>query len=297
MSDDRQTDANVPIVGWQGSDFVPFELLRLENVVHRKPRDGHNPEVPHRIGFHAMMLVTKGKFRHWLDFGSHMFMPNHLIYIAPHQVHRFLKHQKGCKVWALIFRTEGLLAELSQVGSNHDPWGIMCYRWPSVTMLSSADAGLMRTQLESLEKLTSMSRKKHGCSANYHACSTISLALELAMAGREATPSAQANERFFAFVRLMEKSYTKRHDVKWYVEQLDCSQRTLNRDCTNATGKSAKTLVTERVVIEAKRLLTYSDATVEEISFQLGFSTASNFVRFFKKETNTTPAEFRSVQV
>ena len=58
-------------------------------------------------------------------------------------------------------------------------------------------------------------------------------------------------------------------------------------------GKTAGDLIRDRVLLEAKRLLTNADMTVTEIAYDLNFQDNSYFNRFFKKETGMTPDEFR----
>jgi AraC family transcriptional activator of pobA len=52
-------------------------------------------------------------------------------------------------------------------------------------------------------------------------------------------------------------------------------------------------MIEERVMLEAKRLLSYSSLSVKEVSMLLGFDDPAYFFRFFKKNTLSTPSEFR----
>ena len=58
-------------------------------------------------------------------------------------------------------------------------------------------------------------------------------------------------------------------------------------------GVSAGTLLRQRRVLEAKRLLVHTDLTIAEIAFALSFADPSYFGRFFKRETKSTPRQFR----
>jgi AraC-like DNA-binding protein len=58
-------------------------------------------------------------------------------------------------------------------------------------------------------------------------------------------------------------------------------------------GKTAKALLTDRIALEAKRLLVHSSMSVAAIAEALGFEEATNFVKFFKRETRVTPGAFR----
>ena len=84
------------------------------------------------------------------------------------------------------------------------------------------------------------------------------------------------------------------HQVSQYADRLGYSARTLNRLARQHTGLSAKQLIDERIILEAKRQLSHTDISVAEIAAQLGFDDASNFSSYFRRHTATTPATFRA---
>lgn len=57
---------------------------------------------------------------------------------------------------------------------------------------------------------------------------------------------------------------------------------------------TAKRVIVERILLEAKRLLAHSQLPVASISHQLGFDEAPNFVKYLKRETGTTPNQLRA---
>lgn len=83
-------------------------------------------------------------------------------------------------------------------------------------------------------------------------------------------------------------------DVSHYAGVLGVSPQTLSEACRNSTGVSAKTLISERVILEAKRLLCYSDMPVSEIATQIGYDDPLYFSRAFKQSVGTSPRAFRS---
>lgn len=75
---------------------------------------------------------------------------------------------------------------------------------------------------------------------------------------------------------------------------LDLSPQNLNAIARKVSGKSASELISEQVILEAKRFLLHSDKHVSEIAFALNFSDPSHFIKYFKKLTSETPQVFRS---
>jgi AraC-like DNA-binding protein len=60
------------------------------------------------------------------------------------------------------------------------------------------------------------------------------------------------------------------------------------------SGKTAKDFIQSRIIIEAKRMLYFTELSLKEIGYQLGFSEPANFSAFFKKSTGKSPSLFRN---
>jgi AraC family transcriptional regulator, transcriptional activator of pobA len=58
-------------------------------------------------------------------------------------------------------------------------------------------------------------------------------------------------------------------------------------------GKSPKVIISERVLLEIKRLLVHTNQSIKEIGFDLGFNEPTNFIKYFRQQTGQTPSEFR----
>lgn len=94
---------------------------------------------------------------------------------------------------------------------------------------------------------------------------------------------------------LVENHYRSRHQVKFYAEQLHKSPKTLANVFALYNHKSPLQVIQERILIEAKRLLFYTEKTSKEIAYELGFEDANHFGKFFKKHTSQTPTDFKKL--
>lgn len=96
------------------------------------------------------------------------------------------------------------------------------------------------------------------------------------------------------FNLLVEKNFRKLHQVQDYSALLHKSPKTISNLFSKHGGKSPLEVIHDRLLLEAKRLLMYTDKTTKEIAYELGFSDIPNFSRFFKKSTQLSPSNYRS---
>ena len=95
------------------------------------------------------------------------------------------------------------------------------------------------------------------------------------------------------FRDLLETNYTKLKSVNDYAKIICISEKRLGQATSKALGKTPKEIINDRILLEAKRLLVHTNLSIKEIGQDLGFEDPAYFVRYFKKNTETTPVEFR----
>ena len=99
---------------------------------------------------------------------------------------------------------------------------------------------------------------------------------------------------FQSFKDLLSKTDALQNNVSYYAKQLNTTPQNLNTICRKNANQSASNILAEYIISEAKRLLHYTDNTVSEIAFLLGFTDSSHFVKYFKRHTTKTPQSFRN---
>jgi len=92
---------------------------------------------------------------------------------------------------------------------------------------------------------------------------------------------------------LVEQHFREYHQVKDYAALLFKSPKTLSNLFLKYNEKSPLMFINERILLEAKRLLLYSDKTTIEIALELGYKDASHFSKFFKKHEGVSPNAFK----
>ncbi|WP_108867086.1 helix-turn-helix domain-containing protein [Aquimarina aquimarini] len=91
---------------------------------------------------------------------------------------------------------------------------------------------------------------------------------------------------------LVDSHFRKEHSVGFYAKQLFKSPKTLSNNFAKF-GKSPLQIIHDRIILEAKRLLIYTDKSAKEIAYEIGFEDASHLSRMFKKHTSFSPSEFK----
>lgn len=95
------------------------------------------------------------------------------------------------------------------------------------------------------------------------------------------------------FKNLLEKAYKNQKQVSYYAEQIMLTEKRLNQATTKVLGKTPKEIIDDRVMLEAKRILAHTTKNVKEIGYHLGFNEPTNFIKYFKKHSRSTPTKFR----
>jgi AraC-like DNA-binding protein len=110
-------------------------------------------------------------------------------------------------------------------------------------------------------------------------------------------PGRALPELFARFRALVERDFAHSRDVSEYAAQLGYSPRTVSRATHEAFGIAAKQFIDRRVTLEAKRLLAHDELSAAQIATYLGFTSATNFTKFFRRHTGSTPGAFREALV
>ena len=98
------------------------------------------------------------------------------------------------------------------------------------------------------------------------------------------------------FKKLVGQHFITKRSVSDYASMLAVTPNHLNKLIKEQTGKTASSFIEEMILMEAKALLKHTELSISEIAYQLDFSDPSHFNKFFKKEVETTPLQYRNQQ-
>ncbi|WII72854.1 helix-turn-helix domain-containing protein [Bdellovibrio sp. 22V] len=257
---------------------TPLRIQRFENRVE--------PLIPfpHKHNFYHLVFVVSGKGWHEIDFQRYPIEPGRFFIMKPAQVHAWVVEK--AKGYVIEFEEDLVF---SHTPHSHKIRNLLS-RMPDSFKVSEKCLRDIRVQCENM--LTEYSEQNN----QYDLVLTLSLFLILAKAFREVPsqdPSLQQSSLTDKFLQLIEENYNKQHDVEFYARKMNMSAKALTMKVSRRLGKSARTLVQERCLLEGKRLLAYSDLSVGEIAETLGYEDPNYFSRFFRMKTKKTPLAFR----
>ena len=95
------------------------------------------------------------------------------------------------------------------------------------------------------------------------------------------------------FKDLVDRNVETKHKVSDYASMLNISSKYLNQLVKEVMGVTAKKVIQEQLTIRARRELKFTNESIKEIAFKLGFSEPFHFSNYFKKQTGSSPSDFR----
>ena len=105
-------------------------------------------------------------------------------------------------------------------------------------------------------------------------------------------PSTQVDviRKFYVYV---EQNFKKKHQVADYADMLSKSPKTLSNLFKKAQYSSPLKIINDRIILEAKRLLMFSEKNIEQITYELGYKESAHFSKFFKSHCAMSPKYFK----
>lgn len=99
------------------------------------------------------------------------------------------------------------------------------------------------------------------------------------------------------FNYLVEMHFRTKHTVSQYAELLNRSPKSLTNLFSQYGQKNPLQLIQDRILLEARRQLLYTDKIVKEIAYEIGFDDIQTFSRFFKTKEGVSPREYRGIKL
>ena len=269
---------------------LEFEVLSV-NDLYRKHKDILTS--PHRVDFYNILWIHKGSGAHLVDFVPVKFSADSILFINKGRVHFFDPSEKFEGTLILFTdnffcRNESDIKFLHSTILFHDLLDNAALKLRESKESLYYILQLMKTELHQKDK------QFHHDVLQNHLHNFLMLAdREKRKQGFTEISKGADLDYTMLFNDLLDKHFTKVRSVKEYADRIHISEKRLSKATANILGKSPKEIINDRVLLEAKRLLVHTSQSIKEIGFQLGFAEPTNFIKYFKLQTGTTPSEFR----
>lgn len=280
-----------------GTYSLDIEIFSVSSL--RKRFSQEQMLLPHQYDFGMLLFVTEGECTQWIDFEPVNCKIGALLTLSPGQAHRF-GGEENWDGWIMLFRPEFISTPtLTRPQTFNFSVKALTQEIPNYLLLSEHEQRIVASAIDQMKEDSKFNVAGSEVNALLHH-QFFALLMRLSLLyGRNTKDSGKASnqiQRFRAFKNLVEEKYAHWHQVTQYAEQLGCSEKSVNRAAFQMTGETAKNIITTRINLEAKRLLVSSNLSVALIAEQLGFDEPTNFVKFFKRQVNCTPGDFRKEQ-
>jgi AraC-like DNA-binding protein len=284
----------IPSIKFQSNihQDVGMEIVDLSDIYERISNAPLNfAAKPHRIHFHNLLYITQGSGEHFVDFNTYPIQSGSMVFIRSNQVHAFdLLNQPQGKL--IIFTDEFLDTIFATMKTPlFTPYHFLTSRTPifSLTHKIRLTCDVLLTEIDSEYQSTA---------PDMSFLHLIFSALLTKVTGSQQKPYgqhlSQSHTKVFSqFMLILEKNYTQLRDAKSYAKMLHITYKSLNQICKLATHQTAKQLIDAHIILEAKRRLSITNIRIQQLTEELGFDEATNFVKYFKKHTLLTPNQFK----
>lgn len=251
-------------------------------------------EPPHRHNYQELMWIKKGNGRHRIDQHLLEIQPDTFYLIAQGQVHYF---EEGVDLegYLIRFTDDFLLDTVDEVSWDYRMTLFSHFAIHQSLTLSPEQSDVYERHLARMWR--------EQCNDAFGSQMVLRhllgmLLIRLERTRREFVPEETAvsphAEIYQAFLTHLEKDFKQNPTVGYYAKKLHITPRQLSDTAVRFSGKTAKQLIQQRRMLEAKRFLQHTNASVKEISFTLSFRDPSYFSKAFKQAVGVSPHAYKA---
>lgn len=262
-----------------GKNFIVWRM-EAEDMPHAA--------VPHRHDSYSISLLLSGRLTVYIDFERHAIEGPAIISMAPQQVHQY-ENFEDCEMIMISFGQDFLFNEVQG-------W-MAC--WECMfghVVLGIDDEDRQELQTYAYLMLDEFNRNRpqqenvlrNLLSAFIMSCGRLRNQSDTVM-----QMDSNQNKLVYQFKSQVDVNFREKTQVSQYADMLYVTPGHLNDVIKSTVGKTAKQVIDEKRVMEAKRLLFWGTHNMKEIAWHLNFEDDAYFNRFFKKHTGLTPSFFQ----
>ncbi|MBK5720688.1 helix-turn-helix domain-containing protein [Dysgonomonas sp. Marseille-P4677] len=266
-----------------------IDVVRLKDIKKYLKEDA-----VHRLGYHDITLITDGHGKFRIDEKEYYVRKGDVIFSSPNQI-RWWDINNITDGYALIFEKEFLLTFFNDPDFlEHLSYFKGSHAFSKLSLDKDSEHTL-RLINEIKQEIDSYKEKdKHILRALlYQTLKSLDRIYILRNSSSVNTENAK-NRYADTFIKLVGIEYKQNHSIRHYADKLCITPNYLNELVKSANGISAKQVIQNKVIQEAKKMLLYSSFSISDIAASLNYENTSYFIRFFRKQTGYTPLQYRN---
>lgn len=262
------------------------------NYVNSHVKGHHFTNLPHKHDFYLIILFTKGSGKHEIDFERYDVEPGTLFILKPGEMHYW---ELSDDVDGYVFFHSREFYDKRYVTSNLKDFEFYS-SFQNSPFIKVDDEHLISLEKLMLELVLENQKNELLKWEKIHSLIT----LVYINISRQYKPTHKVKSAIYLqnvrkFEDIIETNFKTIKFASQYAALLNITEKHLNRITKKCFNKTSTQLISERVLLEAKRMLMHSEYNVTQISEELGFNETSYFIRFFKKQTGVTPLNFQNL--
>ena len=249
------------------------------------------PDVAHRHRHWSIFIFMNGEGEHTIDFSTLPTSPGSIHFVLPGQLHA-LDGREGFLAHVILFTEEFFLLKDETKNLLMKLFSYMDSGVAPILHLNADDK-------EYIDRLIFLFEKENRSKAQNRDLILLDLlsvfvskCMQILNIPLLPMHSAEALQ-YIQFRKEVEKSYRTVHSVSDYAKRINVSTKALNDITRQFAEMTALEFIHQRIFIETKRLLRYSQKPIKKIAFDLNFTDAAHFTKFFKQRAGIPPLEFR----
>jgi AraC family transcriptional activator of pobA len=265
---------------------IPFEIFPIESR-----EDVHDIVLhPHRDTFYLMLWIEAGAGTYTIDFIEYHLQPGMFFCISPGQVH-YWNVSEPLRGMAIPFLLD-LFIDQTYPRFPQD-FNIFDWNTEAGYQIPPEAQARLRILIQLLVDEYTYSSVSNQQSAIRHALLLMLMHVQRVVTPSSPTAQSSGNALLHQFMQLVNVQYLTQRQVQDYADSLGVSAGHLSDTVSDLTGLTAISIIHQRTLLEAKRLLIHTDQPINQIAISLSFNDSSYFGRFFRRMTDETPQQFR----
>ena len=250
---------------------------------------------PHKHNSYLAILFTKGSGRHEIDFNSYEIKPGSLFLMAPGQTHH----------WELSEDIDGYIfshtANFYDLHYSHNrmhqfPFFYSIQNTPFLALGEKNKKQIEKLFHRLLEEYLNKKAFQQQLILSYIDIIYIEISrLYLEDNSQKIIKANSYSEKLQQFESLLEKNYIKEKSPSQYASWMNISPKHLNRITKSVLDKTASEMISDRIILEAKRSVLHTENNFSEVAFSLGYEDYAYFSKLFKKASGLTPTAFLKI--